>query len=217
MSKKTKAKAKPAAKKPAAKAPAAKPVVKRAAAVAVAAVAVLGAGTVLAELATAGKSEAPKKGEQLEAYATRVLNDVANLSDDEFGKLSKPAQDWYNAAASALNEEPPAALPAPTAVKVGTTGKPTPATKAVTPAANKAKVPTAKAAKTKPAAAAKADSKPRGEGVAHKVRSAVVANPEITFEAAAKKAGVGDAKVGGHAWNIFNEAKRVMELVTAAA
>lgn len=203
-----KAKAKPAAKKPAAKAVAKRPV----AAVAAAVAAVLGAGTVLVELSAAAKSAAPKKGEELGVYAERILNDVANLSDDDFGKLSKPAQDWYNAAASGLNEDPPKPLPPPTVVKA-VAGKPTPTTKAATPAANKAKVPTAKA---KPAAKV-ADAKPRGEGVAHKVRSAVVANPEITFEAAAKKAGVTDAKVGGHAWNIYNEAKRVMELVTAAA
>lgn len=208
-------------KKPAAKvtkkAPAAKPAVKVTAkakapvarAVA-AAVAVLGAGTVLAELATAGKSAAPAKDETLDAYTTRVLNDVAALPDADFGKLSVPAQTWYNAAANALNEDPPAALPELTKV---TGGKGPSATKVVKPAATKA-TPAAKAKKTP---AVKVATTARGEGVAHKVRSAVVAKSSITFEDAAKKAGVADAKVGGHAWNIFNEAKRVMELVEARA
>ena len=42
----------------------------------------------------------------------------------------------------------------------------------------------------------------------------MVAKPTIEFEAVAKKVGV-EPKIGGHAWNIYNEAVRVMQLVGA--
>jgi hypothetical protein len=174
------------------------------------AVALILGSPILTELAKAAKVTA-KKGEADVALITRTAEAVGSLPDAEFGKLSKPAQDYFNKVAEATNTEG-AAIPLPPDTKEAASAATAPsANKAKTPASNKAKVPTPK---TKTAAAAPAT--PRGEGVAHKVRVAVVNKSDITFDAVAKKVGV-EPKIGGHAWNIFNEAKRVMELVDARA
>lgn len=52
------------------------------------------------------------------------------------------------------------------------------------------------------------------EGIATKVRKIVVAKPDIEFSAVASKIG-GKHAEGGHAWNIFNHTRKVMEIVNA--
>ena len=47
----------------------------------------------------------------------------------------------------------------------------------------------------------------RTEGTSYKIRLAVIKNPEITFEAAASKAGIAKPEVGSHAHNMWNHAR----------
>lgn len=56
------------------------------------------------ELAAASEVE-PKKGESIndESYIKRLVVGVGNLSDKAWDKLSDEAQDWFNAAADAVN------------------------------------------------------------------------------------------------------------------
>lgn len=45
-----------------------------------------------------------KDGEDLAKYQGRLIAAVGELSDDAWGSLGRPAQDWYNEAADALND-----------------------------------------------------------------------------------------------------------------
>ena len=88
---------------------------------------------------------------------------------------------------------------------------------AVKPAAAKPAAKPAPAAAKKPAAKPEATAKaPRKDGVAYKMRVAVVKNPNLTFEAACTKFGVEPVK-GGHAWNSWYTTVLVMREVAAQA
>ena len=191
---------KPAAK-PAAKAAPAKPLVRKAVAPAAK------ASSLYEEFCTAANTTV-HKGESFAQFSVRLCEGVSKLSDQEFGKLSKTAQTWFNDTADAINRGEAGVSDIP--VMSGFPG----AAKAPAPAAIAAAPAAPKAPKQATLPGFAAGGKARTEGVAHKVRLSVVKKPAISFEDAAGKAGV-EAKIGSHAWNIWNEAKRVMELVTA--
>lgn len=159
--------------------------------------------TIGPELVKAAGGLKQEKGEDLQVFVQRLCGEVSKLSDEEFGGLSPDAQAWFNDAAVAINAGKKVAVDAAFFGAGGVKAKPEQKKETVQPVA------------TKPVAAKKPPARKASDGVAHKVRVAVVAKPTIDFEAVAKRVGV-EPKVGSHAWNIFNEAKRVMELVTAA-
>lgn len=197
----------------------------------VAVAALVAALTTLDELAKSVKLKA-NKGEKAEDYATRVCEEVAKLSDDDFGKLSPASQDWFNAAAEAINKgtaiPPPVSLNGKTEEKAATQETSQPQQQEATVATSKAKgkkngngkatkatgAEKLKKAKGTNGTAEKKASGPRTDSLAYKMRSVVVNKPDIAFDDAAKKVGV-KAEVGGHAWNMFNHAKAVMEIVAA--
>lgn len=58
--------------------------------------------------------------------------------------------------------------------------------------------------------------KARVDGVSYKIRLAVVKKPTISFEDACAKAGA-EAVAGGHAHNMWNHARLIMQIVEAEA
>lgn len=56
------------------------------------------------ELSKATGVEA-KRGEDRQGFLTRLVLDIAKLSDADWAKLSKPAQTWFNDAADARNDK----------------------------------------------------------------------------------------------------------------
>jgi hypothetical protein len=59
--------------------------------------------------------------------------------------------------------------------------------------------------------------KARVDGIAYKIRLAVIKKPDISFEAAAEKAGCPKAEVGGHAHNMWNHARIICQMQKAIA
>src|SRR6185312_7024336 len=52
-----------------------------------------------------------KKNEDAQAYYQRLVAGVAELSDEEWNKLPREAQDWYNTAAEEVNQGKPVSTP----------------------------------------------------------------------------------------------------------
>lgn len=52
-----------------------------------------------------------KKNEDAQVYYQRLVAGVAELSDEEWNKLPREAQDWYNAAAEEVNQGKPVSTP----------------------------------------------------------------------------------------------------------
>ena len=176
-----------------------------------------------------------KKDEKAGDYAARVCQVISEMSDDDFGKLSKGAQDWFDKAVESINAgtlddvvalsgfpsaketADPAPAPAPTKAKKGAKkggnakGKKVPAEKK----AGKKKA--AKAQGTLPGVAE--GGKGRVDGVAYRMRLQVVKNPDIGFEDAVKAAGAKGSKIkaerGNNAWNAFFNAVQVMRIAKA--
>lgn len=141
-------------------------------------------------------------GEAKDKFAHRLCEAVAAMDDDAYGKLSAAAQAWYNKAAEQIQAGKKADTSGLDPTQGTTTGR--------APAAAPAKAAkSAKPVKAQPEGV-------RGRGVAASVREMVVKKPAVTFETVASAVGV-EPKIGGHVWNIYNEAKRVMEVVAAHA
>lgn len=192
------------------------------------------AATVLGELAKATDLK-PTKDEELKDFAPRVATATSQLADADFDKLSKPAQDYFNAVAAAVNEEkdvpePPkgkgvkaeaAADEKEAKVKVkprvASTAKAAeaPAKPAKGKIKVKAKAAPAKEAKTKTKAKSNGavQSHSRTDGVAKSIFKAVVAKPAITFEDTVSKLDLKGQEVGGYAWTRWNDARQVMAIV----
>lgn len=160
--------------------------------------------TVFKELADATQED-PKKNEKFADYAIRLCTKVSELSDGDFDQLSPAAQTWFNETVAFINDGKKDSIKplAGFEVKTSTVGKAAAPEQGTLPGVEK---PTKMKKEKLPPA--------RMDGVAHRVRSLVVAKPAISFADVCSKVGV-EAKVGGHAFNIYNEAKRVMELVAA--
>lgn len=64
--------------------------------------------TIEQELLAATKQKEKGKKESVKAFMARVGHAVSDLSDDDYEKLSAPAQAWFTQAAEALSEDTPA-------------------------------------------------------------------------------------------------------------
>lgn len=212
------AKAKKAAKKAAAKPPAKqKP--------ATSAPAAAGSTAVLDEILKVTGEAKPKKGEALKDFVFRVctaMADETKVTDDQFKAMSAAASGWYNEAEAAYNAEKFSEIPslpgmpeykveavaAAPAAAAATATPPPPAA----PAGKPAKAP--KASKVAKAPAAPKERKVNTGSATYKIRQAVVRKPDITFEAAAKLAGLSakEQSSASHAFNTFQHARAVVAL-----
>lgn len=123
-----------------------------------------------------------KKGEKRPDLLARTLKAVTDLTDEAFDNMSKPAQDWANAASKAkdaqdeLPDFPDTNTDAESAEETKTmkTEK-----KAAAPAKGAKKEAEAKPAKEKKAAAPK---EKKGPGKIHKMKLLILKNLEVTTE-----------------------------------
>lgn len=171
----------------------------------------------------------PNENEPYQDFALRLGVSLSEVDDETYGKLSPAAIKWFTAATDAINADKEApelpgfpeakevveedAKEAEVEVEEEVEVKPQPEVKPE-------RKPMAKKKAVKPVVAAKPTDKPakahRTEGVAYKMRAAVVKKPDLTFEAACAKFGIEPVK-GGHAWNSWYTTVLVMREVAAQA
>jgi hypothetical protein len=142
--------------------------------------------TLYVEIANATKV-AQTKDEALGTYAIRVTEALSKLTDEDFNKLSAPAQAWFNAAVEKINATPEGQVPADIPELPGFTVHVGTAPAAGTAVVDSAKDDAAKAA----AAKAKADDK------AAKAKAKEEAKAAKDAEKAAAKAAKEAAKAEG--------------------
>ncbi len=174
----------------------------------------------------------PNEGETYQDFAVRLGVSLSEVDDETYGKLSPAAVKWFTAATDAINadKEAPALPGFPEVEEVGAEEEvePQPEVKperkvmAKKEAVKPATKPTVAkpAVKPAPVVAKKTEAKPakapRTDGIAYKMRVAVVKKPSLTFEDACAKFGV-EAVKGGHAWNSWYTTVLVMREVAAQA
>jgi len=141
-------------------------------------------------------------------WTQKTAEKIMAMDDGAFAKLPKAVQSWFDVAAEALNSDGKKPVPQ----VPGFDGGAVPVVEGKTTKA--AVKPTTKAA-AKVARPAKKSSDGK-DSISHRMRKAVIANPQITFEAACKQVGV-NAEVRGFPYLIYNDVRQVMALLAARA
>lgn len=163
-----------------------------------------------------------KKGETEVAFAQRVAEYISDkMSDDDYGKLSKEAQNWYEKVGKAVEDEkeipplPAEASAAPTPAAKKAAAAPAPAAKKAAPAKKAAApAPAKKAAPAKKEAEAEEDREPR-LSVSDLVKVLVCKNPKLTKEQVKTKLDEGGHELAdAQLRNVYANTQRVITILT---
>ena len=133
-------------------------------------------------------------------WTQKTAEKIMAMDDGAFAKLPKAVQSWFDVAAEALNSDGKKPVPQ-------------------VPGFDGGAVPVVEGKTTKAAAKVARPAKKSSDGkdsISHRMRKAVIANPQITFEAACKQVGV-NAEVRGFPYLIYNDVRQVMALLAARA
>ena len=149
-------------------------------------------------------------GEAQQDYAVRVCQTISEMTDDDFSKLNKQAQDWFDKAVEAINAEKPTDIPSLSGFPDSSARR---AASAKTPAAkNNKKKSGGEAQATLPGVAK--GGKARVDSVAFRMRLQVVRDLDISFDDACKGAKL-KAERGSNAWNAYFNAVQTMRIARA--
>ena len=136
-------------------------------------------------------------------YAVRACQAISELTDDKFGALPKPVQDWFDKSVEAINAEKPGDIPAISGFPTAAGTKADGGTKPKKAAKKQATLPgVAKGGKA------------RVDSVAYRMRLQVVKNIDVDFDDACKGAKL-KAERGSNAWNAYFNAVQTMRIARA--